>query len=458
MALVVLEGVHVDFPIYGAQRSLRHAIFQRATGGVIQHEGKRQERIVVRALSDVSMRLEDGDRLGLIGHNGSGKSTLLKVIAGIYKPISGRMMVEGRVTPLLDMMPGLDLDDTGFENLVTAGMLLGLSRQEVERKIPEIEQFSELGEYLTLPVRTYSSGMTLRLGFSLVTALEPGILLMDEGFSTGDLRFAERAAERMNDFLGRSRIIVLASHSEETIKSMCNKAALMQEGQVVVFGPVDEIIQRYREMVHANSSVAAKAQPRSTETNLPQPPVYNEETIRDVGLIDRLARTNGAVRLTKATARDADGVPRWKYAPGETVVFRFEFEVFDAVPSLGMLFRLYLPTNDPGGQHVITEIRTILSTETLKPGRSGGVEVTLPSMTLAPNCLLLYVWLGPADFRQSYDVIDANVNLPPLSIGNEDEGHKGAVIIEHEVKNFLVEEKKFLVEESVDVAPATALE
>jgi ABC-type polysaccharide/polyol phosphate transport system ATPase subunit len=446
MALVVLEGVHVDFPIYGAQRSLRHAIFHRATGGVIERVGKRQDRIVVRALSDVSMRLEDGDRLGLIGHNGSGKSTLLKVIAGIYLPISGRMMVEGRVTPLLDMMPGLDLDDTGFENLVTAGMLLGLSREEVERKIPEIEQFSELGEYLTLPVRTYSAGMTLRLGFSLVTALEPGILLMDEGFSTGDLRFAERAAERMNDFLGRSRIIVLASHSDETIKSICNKAALMHEGQVLAFGPVDEVIQRYREMVHANGSVAAEARAGSTE-----PSVYNEETIRDVGLVDRLARTNGAVRFTKATARDADGVSRWKYAPGETVVFRFEYEVFAAVPSLGMLFRLYLPTNDPGGQHVITEIRTILSSGRLQPGRSGGVEVTLPRMPLAPNCLLLYVWLGPADFCQSYDVIDANVNLPPLRIENGDEGYKGVVIIEHEVKNFLVEQ-------SVDVVPATALE
>ena len=319
MALVVLEGVHVDFPIYGAQRSLRHAMFQRATGGVIQRQGKRQERVVVRALSDISMRLEDGDRLGLIGHNGSGKSTLLKVIAGIYQPISGRMTVEGRVTPLLDMMPGLDPDDTGYENLLTAGMLLGLSREEVERKIPEIEEFSELGEYLALPVRTYSAGMTLRLGFSLVTALEPGILLMDEGFSTGDLRFAERAADRMDDFLGRSRIIVLASHSDETIKSMCNKAALMQEGQILAFGPVDDVIEQYREMVHPKTSVAAEVQLETAASGVLPQPVYSEETIRDVGLADRLARTSGAVRFHKAVARDEDGVPRWVYAPGETV-------------------------------------------------------------------------------------------------------------------------------------------
>ena len=237
MASVVLQNVRVDFPIYGAQRSLRTAIFQRATGGLIHREGKHQERVVVRALNDVSLHLEEGDRLGLIGHNGSGKSTLLKVLAGIYEPIAGKLLVDGRVTPLFDMMPGLDVEDTGYENIFTAGMLLGISRDQLERKIPEIEEFCELGEYLTLPVRTYSAGMTMRLGFAIVTALDPGILLMDEGFGTGDLRFAERAAERMNDFLGRSRIIVLASHSDSMIKSMCNKAALMQEGRIISIGP-----------------------------------------------------------------------------------------------------------------------------------------------------------------------------------------------------------------------------
>ena len=215
MARVILENVRVDFPIYGAQqRSLRTAIVQRATGGLIHREGRHKERVVVRALSDVSLRLEEGDRLGLIGHNGSGKSTLLKVIAGIYEPIVGTRMVEGRVTPLFDMMPGLDPEDNGYENILTSGMLLGMSRDQVESKIPEIEEFCELGEYLALPVRTYSAGMIMRLGFALVTALEPGVLLMDEGFGTGDLRFTERATKRMDEFMGRSRIIVLASHSD----------------------------------------------------------------------------------------------------------------------------------------------------------------------------------------------------------------------------------------------------
>jgi hypothetical protein len=336
----------------------------------------------------------------------------------------------------------LDPDDTGYENLLTAGMLLGLSREAVEQKIPEIEEFSELGEYLALPVRTYSAGMTLRLGFSLVTALEPGILLMDEGFSTGDLRFAERAADRMDDFLGRSRIIVLASHSDETIKSMCNKAALMREGQILAFGPVDDVTEQYREMVHPKTSVAAEVQLREAASGVLPQPVYSEETIWDVGLVDRLERTSGAVRFHKAVARDEDGTLRWTYVPGETVTFRFEYEVLELVPSLGLLFQLYVPTSDSDGQHLITEIREVLSTGGLDAGHKGVVEVTLPRMTLAPNRFLLYVWLGRGDFGRSYDVIDANVNLPPLMIEN-DRGlsvSEGVVKIEHEVTNFNFEQ------------------
>src|ERR1700688_3235678 len=197
MAAMVLENVGVDFPIYGTQRNLRTALFERATGGLIQHEGKNHERVVVKALVDVSMKLEEGDRLALIGHNGSGKSTLLKVMAGIYEPIAGRVLVEGRVTPLFDMMPGLDPEDSGYENIVTSGLLLGLSRDEIESKIPDVEEFCELGEYLALPVRTYSTGMMMRLGFALVTSLDPGVLLMDEGIGAGDARFAERAQRRL---------------------------------------------------------------------------------------------------------------------------------------------------------------------------------------------------------------------------------------------------------------------
>lgn len=260
MATVILENVNAHFPIYGAQQqSLRKALFQRATGGSIEREGKNNDRITVKALSDISLALRDGDRVGLVGHNGAGKSTLLKLMAGIYPPVSGTVRVEGRVTPLFDAMPGLDGEDTGYENIITSGMLIGMTRREIEAKIPEIEEFCELGEYLSLPVRTYSTGMTMRLGFALVTSLDPGVILMDEGFGTGDLRFAERAEARMKEFIGRSPIMVLASHSDKIIRTMCNKAVLMESGRIVAFGPADEICDQYYESVHAAAAAAERA-------------------------------------------------------------------------------------------------------------------------------------------------------------------------------------------------------
>jgi ABC-type polysaccharide/polyol phosphate transport system ATPase subunit len=248
MAAIVLEDIHVSFPVYGSQRSLRRALFARATGGSIQRE---DERVVVKALTGVSLDIHDGDRVGLVGHNGAGKSTLLRVMAGIYEPTSGRVLVEGRITSLFDTIPGLDGEDSGYENIITAGRLHGMSREEVERKIPEIEEFSELGEYLSLPYRTYSAGMATRLGFSIATALNPEILLMDEGIGAGDARFAERAARRMEEFIGKSRIMVLASHSEYLLRTSCNKAVLFHSGQIVATGSIDEVFDRYNRERHS---------------------------------------------------------------------------------------------------------------------------------------------------------------------------------------------------------------
>ena len=183
MAAVIINNVHVDFPIYGPHRTLRRELFERAVGGFVQRDRHNHDRVIVRALVDASLELSDGDRLALIGQNGAGKSTLLKVIAGVYEPVSGTVKVKGRITPLLDAVPGFDAEDTGYENIITAGLLRGMTRTEIESKIPEIEKFSELGEYLSLPARTYSAGMRTRLGFAIATAGEPEILLLDEGMA-----------------------------------------------------------------------------------------------------------------------------------------------------------------------------------------------------------------------------------------------------------------------------------
>ena len=254
MASVALQDVTVDFSIYGmSQRSLRTTLLAR-TGGLIRREGLRQQRVIVRALEQVSLAIEHGDRVGLIGHNGAGKSTLLRVLAGVYHPTGGSIKVDGRLSPLFNASPGLDLDDTGYENIRTCAMFLGMSRRELARKMPEIEEFCELGEYLTLPMRTYSAGMMTRLSFALATAIDPDILLLDEGLAAGDARFAERASRRLRDLIDRSSILVLASHSDGMIADMCNKAVVLETGHVLSVGPVEQVIEHYK---RRNAEIAA---------------------------------------------------------------------------------------------------------------------------------------------------------------------------------------------------------
>jgi ABC-type polysaccharide/polyol phosphate transport system ATPase subunit len=445
VATVVLENVSAHFPIYGAQqRSLRKALFQRATGGSIEREGKNHDRITVKALTDISLTLNDGDRLGLIGHNGAGKSTLLKVMAGIYEPVSGIVRVEGRVTPLFDAMPGLDSEDTGYENIVTSGMLIGMTRQQIEAKIPEIEEFCELGEYLNLPVRTYSTGMTMRLGFALVTALDPGVLLMDEGFGTGDLRFAERAMARMKDFVGRSPIMVLASHSDMTIRSMCNKAIMMEAGRIVASGPVDEVCDRYYESVHAVAAGEKAKWPGKTKSagysvstqDVPGQ-VDAEGRIEDVGLADRRRRTNGAARFTRITARDTDGISRWNFSPGETATFRFEYKILERVSNLAFLFRLNAtPVGGGESEIIFADMHEILSSEPVQAGYKGVVEISLKIQCFMPNDYFPYVWLGRTSNAGGYDVVDGNVGLPALTVDSpvEKEPRAGLVSLAYEAR------------------------
>jgi ABC-type polysaccharide/polyol phosphate transport system ATPase subunit len=243
---ILLDDVTIDFPIYDSVKSFRTELLARTGGGLIRKDDRHKTRVAVRALDKVCLKLGHGDRLGVLGHNGAGKSTLLRVLAGVYAPTAGRVAINGRVSALFNTSPGLDMDDTGYENIVTCGLFLGMSRREIADKTPEIAEFTELGNYLDLPVRTYSSGMLVRLGFAIATAIDPEILLLDEGLSAGDARFAESAARRLDRLIERSSILVLASHSEALIRSMCNRAALLDGGRLVATGDVRDVIQTYR--------------------------------------------------------------------------------------------------------------------------------------------------------------------------------------------------------------------
>ena len=244
MAYIELKGATLDLPIYDVQgRSLKKTVLRMGRRNTIA-EGT-DGVVVVRAINNVDLRLEKGDRIGLIGRNGAGKSTLLRMMAGIYSPTYGSVVSAGKVVPLLDISLGMDENSTGMQNIRLRGLLLGMSDAEIREKQQSIAEFSELGDYLDLPLRTYSSGMRVRLAFAVSTAVDAEILLLDEVMGVGDASFMHKAEERLADLHSRAEIVVLAMHSNPEIRKVCNKALWMERGHVRAFGPVEEVVSQY---------------------------------------------------------------------------------------------------------------------------------------------------------------------------------------------------------------------
>lgn len=247
-ACIELKNVNLDIPIFDVSRSFRTSMFKYCTGGrIIENSGK-SGIVNIRALEDITFSLQKGDRLGLVGHNGAGKTTLLRVLAGVYKPSQGKIRCNGKITSLFNMSIGMDLDDTGFENISTVGMYLGMTRKEIAEKREDIIAFSGLGDFIGLPVRTYSSGMLVRLSFAIATTLDPEILLMDEGIGAGDAQFAEGARARLEAFYSKLDTLVIASHSDDLIRQLCNKAVLLEHGRMIAYGAVEEILRIYHKV------------------------------------------------------------------------------------------------------------------------------------------------------------------------------------------------------------------
>jgi ABC-type polysaccharide/polyol phosphate transport system ATPase subunit len=247
MPAITLDHVFVDLPIYNSRgRSLKSRILSQTVGGRVADDRDRSV-VVIRALNDVCVSLEHGSRVALIGHNGAGKSTLLRVIAGIYPPTSGRVVTQGNIACLTDISVGMDLEGTGYENIIIRGVLMGLSKSEAAALIPQVEEFTGLGEYLGLPTRTYSQGMLLRLAFGISTAFQPDIILLDEIIGVGDQSFADRARLRLDKLIQNASILVIASHMPEIVTSMCTTAVWLDHGRVMGCGPPTEMLQRYVE-------------------------------------------------------------------------------------------------------------------------------------------------------------------------------------------------------------------
>ena len=244
MAYITLEKASVVLPIFNSSaRSITNTLVSAATGGVLT--AQKGGHLSIEALKNIDLEIVAGDRIGIVGHNGSGKSTLLRLLSGVYEPSSGKIKRSGTVSSLVDISLGINGENTGRENIFLRGKLMGLTKKEIDQKIDEIIEFSELGDYINLPVRIYSSGMLLRLAFSVSTSITADILIMDEWLSVGDGAFAERSSQRLKNLVDESEILVIASHTRELLEETCNKIVWLEHGLIRKVGPTQEILPEY---------------------------------------------------------------------------------------------------------------------------------------------------------------------------------------------------------------------
>ncbi len=241
MARIELDQVSLTFRV--RKQEGRPSLKEFLVRGLFLRQA--QELMVVRALENISLRIEPGERVGIIGHNGAGKSTLLKLLAGIYEPTSGRRLVEGSISSLFDLMLGFESEATGWENIRYRGYLQGETPRTLGPKIDSIAEFSELGEFLNMPVRYYSAGMLVRLAFAIATAIEPEVLLVDEVLSVGDLAFQEKARRRMREMMAQAELIVCVSHDTNSLANLCERGIWLDHGRLRADGPIDDVIDAY---------------------------------------------------------------------------------------------------------------------------------------------------------------------------------------------------------------------
>jgi ABC-2 type transport system ATP-binding protein len=240
LVAIVLDDVGVDIPIFDVSRaSLRKALLGRTIGGRFGQSGS---HVTVRALKNITFEAHDGDRIALVGDNGSGKSTLLRVLAKVYPPTSGAVGIVGNISPMFDATLGMSMDATGLENIQIAGTIWGMTRLQIKSSIDDIADFTELGDYLKVPVRTYSTGMMLRLAFAIATVREPEILLIDEVIGVGDAGFFEKAFARLHRLVQRSRILMVAAHQNDLLRRLCDKAIWLSHGSLVLYDDIESVL------------------------------------------------------------------------------------------------------------------------------------------------------------------------------------------------------------------------
>lgn len=251
MTQIILKDLCLDYIVQTGSHSLKQSLFQAVKRPLSRQKSARPMRIKnshYRALNQINLTLNTGDKIGILGQNGAGKSSLLKVLAKIYAPTQGTATVIGSISSLFDLHLGMNPEATGFENIINLGVMRGLTMRAARDLFEDIAAFTELGDFLDQPVRTYSAGMTMKLAFAVATAQAADIMLIDEVIGVGDAHFMEKATQRLSSRLSQSDILVLTSHTNETLQRFCTHGVILDQGHNVFFGPIEEAIARYQQI------------------------------------------------------------------------------------------------------------------------------------------------------------------------------------------------------------------
>jgi ABC-2 type transport system ATP-binding protein/lipopolysaccharide transport system ATP-binding protein len=252
MSSIELKNVYLDYIIKTGSDSLKKSLTHlcaRALGKTANTNSPALQHSSYRALNDINLTINTGERIGLLGRNGAGKSTLLRVLAKVYQPNVGSVHIKGNISSLFDVSLGMNDEATGYENIINLGVMRGLTRKQSNMMVEDVAAFSELGDFLNRPVRTYSTGMRMKLAFAVATGASPDIILVDEIIGVGDAHFMAKAQQRMTDLINKSDILVLTSHSNDIIRRFCNKGVVLDGGEVQFVGDIEAAIECYQGLV-----------------------------------------------------------------------------------------------------------------------------------------------------------------------------------------------------------------